>query len=99
MPVPVLLKKCKNVLFKRKRVIWSLLYAQPYSIRNATMNYVNMVIMKFISLTERRMIQQLLTMLCIMCYGIRIIEYVKTLKNSAQFECWGSESFPEEDIY
>lgn len=34
-----------------------------------------------------------------MYYGIRIIEYVKTLKNSALFERWGSESFPEEDIF
>ena len=34
-----------------------------------------------------------------MHYGVRIIEYVKTLKNSAQFEHWGSESFSEEDIF
>ena len=38
-------------------------------------------------------------MLSIMHYGVRIIEYVKTLKNSAQFEHWGSESFSEEDIF
>lgn len=38
-------------------------------------------------------------MLSIMYYGIRITEYVKTLKNSAPFERWGSESFPEEDIF